>query len=95
MLPALNHPEPRQREQATRELDRLGAAGVLAALRLDPSGLTPEQIDRLAEFIARHSTTDADPVVLRSDRTFLEACLTDPDPRVRDAAEATLRELAD
>src|SRR5207248_5323440 len=70
-----------------------GPPAVLAALRIDPSRLTPEQRGRLNAFVERH-TLWSDPSEARRDVRFLIDCLELDDPAVRAAALVDLRAVA-
>jgi hypothetical protein len=88
----LGSPDARKRQEAQKQLDRLGRPGLLAALRFDRSLLVPEESASLDAFIARNSLhRTEDPAVLRKDRHFLLECLTDEDREVRRVALAELR----
>jgi hypothetical protein len=93
ILPALDADAPSERDAAAKQLNALGPPGVLAALRVDPSTLTPEQRARLDTLVQDHSTT-ADPAALaRHDPYFLVDCLGDSDVNVRSAALEALRSV--
>ena len=88
--------DPAVRQSASARLESLGRPGVLAAVRFDRAGLSPEQRSRLDGFIARHALRRgdgrlADPSLLRRDLAFLIDCLEDQDNAVRQAALQALR----
>ena len=96
VLPALDSPLPMEREEGSRQLLPLGGQGVLAALRMDRTPLSPEQSGRLDAFIARYedrrfSTAQE----ARSDASFLIDCLEFDDPAVRTLAAGELARLLD
>jgi len=91
LLPELDSPSYAVREAAARELMNLGPAGVLAALRTDPDGLTDEQKGQLGRLIAAHRRRGiTDPAAALKDTNFLTDCLEHPDAAVRQAALAAL-----
>jgi hypothetical protein len=92
ILPELVAPDGARREFASAKLQKLGAPGVLAALRIDRDNLSPEQKSRLERFIAAN-TIGFDPQTARRDRYFLADCLSDNDRRVRVAARDALAAL--
>ena len=93
ILPALDAEERKDRELAGKQIEALGPAGVLAAARVDPATLTPEQRGRLEALVNSHSTT-ADPAAsAKRDPLFLADCLEDPDAKVRTAALEALRTM--
>jgi hypothetical protein len=83
--------EPVAREAASRQLNQLGRAEVLAAARLDRTELSAEQSLRLDAFVARHSAV-TDIAAARRDALFLIDCLEDDDRAVRAAALLQLRQ---
>ncbi|MCC7351548.1 MAG: hypothetical protein IT446_13380 [Phycisphaerales bacterium] len=92
LLPLLNSPDYRQREEATRQLQQLGVAGALTLLRVDREGLTEEQKTRIDSVIAAYQTLSAQEVkTLREDVGFLLDCLLIDDPKLRSAALRQLR----
>jgi hypothetical protein len=80
------------REAASKALDALGAPGILAAIRLDRTGLSPEQNDRLDRAVESHTLLRASPD-RKSDPYFLLDCLEDNDRAVRAAAKSALEKL--
>ena len=101
ILPDLDADAAPQRNAASAKLDHLGRAGVLAALRLDPSELTPEQRGRIDAMIDRNSlwpdpasAPTATTATTTTDPHFLADCLADEDAAVRRAALAALQKLA-
>ena len=91
IVAALASIDPAQRTAASKHLEKLGPAGVLAALRLDRSILTPEQSNRVDTFIRSQSSLVNDPQRQRRDPLFLVGCLEFSDPRVRQLALAELK----
>jgi hypothetical protein len=80
-----------ERDAAARELRTRGRPALLAAMRLDPALLSPEQNSRLAWFRATDGWVRVEDVEsARRDEAFLESCLEDEDPAVRVAAANTL-----
>jgi hypothetical protein len=80
-----------ERDATVRELRTMGRPAALATLRLDASLLSPEQASRLSSFWADEGWARVDDVeAARKDEAFLESCLEDEDPAVRDAANNTL-----
>ncbi|HSI32343.1 MAG TPA: hypothetical protein VK986_02030 [Tepidisphaeraceae bacterium] len=80
-----------ERDAALAALRAMGRPAILATLRLDAATLSPEQRERLAGFQAAdgwYRVPDLD--AARRDMSFLVACLTDEDPAVRSAAEASI-----
>ena len=92
LLEDLDALEPATREAASRRLERLGRAGVLAAARINRTDLSAEQALRLDAFIARNITI-ADAASARDDPLFLLDCLEDEDRAVRSAALEQLRRV--
>lgn len=87
VLPALDSPLPAERAAASQQLLNLGDAGVLAALRIDRTPLSPEQAGRLDAFIAHHEHRRfAAAQEARNDAWFLIDCLEFDDPAVRKLA---------
>jgi hypothetical protein len=84
--------EPAAREAASQQLNQLGRAEVLAAVRLDRTELSAEQSLRLDAFVARHSGV-SDLGAARRDPLFLVDCLEDDDRAVRAAALLQLRQV--
>ncbi|MCS7033600.1 MAG: hypothetical protein NZ561_06345, partial [Phycisphaerae bacterium] len=95
ILPQLDDEDRSVREAAARRLEQLGPSGVLVALRMDFSRLSPEQAARLADFVRRHSLGEIDPAVARADLSFLRLAAEDADPRVREAARDQIERLMD
>jgi hypothetical protein len=93
LLPELEADSPGARDAASAKIESLGAAGVLAMLRMDRSEWTPEQTARLAAIVQRQSTLNDSPAWQR-DIYFLTDCLDDADPAVRQAALASVRAIA-
>ncbi|HZL34231.1 MAG TPA: hypothetical protein VFC78_02910 [Tepidisphaeraceae bacterium] len=93
LLPDLDADDPTQRDSASVRLAQLGAPGVLAALRLDESGLSDEQKVRVRVFVAayRHERS-MQPAGALEAPGFLIDCLEYPDPAVRAAAKARLQQ---
>lgn len=83
--------DPVQRTAASQHLAKMGPPGVLAALRLDRSILTPEQSNRIDMFIRSHSCLLNEPQRQRHDPLFLADCLEFTDPRVRQLAMDELK----
>jgi hypothetical protein len=83
--------DPAQRTDASQRLEKLGGIGVLAALRLDRSILTPEQRNRIDTFVRSQSCFLNEPERLRHDPLFLVDCLEVDDMRVRKLALEELR----
>jgi hypothetical protein len=83
--------EPATRDAASAQLNQLGRAEVLAAVRIDRTELSAEQSSRLDAFVARNSTL-ADIAAARRDPLFLIDCLEDDDRAVRTAALLQLRQ---
>ena len=95
VLPRLDADDYSARRVAAAELDAIAAAGVLAALRHDRKGLSPEQIAHVEGFIASHTwQAPRTPEGAQRDPEFLVQCLAYDDPAVREAAERALEELA-
>lgn len=91
LLPGLTSASPSERSTATKQLNALGQAGALAALRFDVELLLPEQVNRLYDLVALHSRmTIEDPATLLKDAFFLIDCLEDEEPVVRQQAHAAL-----
>jgi len=93
LLPGLEADSPAARDEASSRIESLGAAGVLAVLRMDRSEWTPEQTARLAAIVQRQSTLNDSPAWQR-DIYFLTDCLDDADPAVRQAALTLVRAVA-
>jgi hypothetical protein len=93
ILVAMDAADSAQRDAASRRLEALGNQGVLAALRLDRSALSPEQRNRIAFAIKAQSRCPLAAEDLREDLGFLISCLEFDDPSVRDLALASLRSL--
>ena len=82
------------RQRASRSMEALGKPGVLAALRIDRGGLSPEQTARIDEFLARHDEARyADAKAAVRDMDFLLDCLEFEDLAVRQAARSALAVL--
>jgi len=95
LLPRLDAELFTDRDAASKDLAKLGPAGVLAAMRLDKSKLSREQKGRLDAFIAtdRRRVVD-DPLAMRKDTSFLLDALEDDDTAVRLAAKSCLEAAA-
>ncbi len=92
LLPAFDSPSPKARDCASAELEKLGDAGVLAALRLDVASVGPEQRSRVRQFIQAHDDRRfANAAAARKSPWFLLDCLEFDDPLVRSAAKAELQ----
>jgi hypothetical protein len=93
LLSQMESPAADDRDAASRALDALGGPGILAAMRLDRTGLSPEQVGRLGRAIDNHTllhkTGDR-----KNDPYFLLDCLEDDDRNVRLAAKAALEKLS-
>jgi len=94
ILPDLDADAAPQRNAASAKLDHLGRVGVLAALRLDPSELSPEQRGRIDALVDRNSLWPDPATSAATDPHFLADCLGDDDAAVRRAALAALQKLA-
>jgi hypothetical protein len=94
LLPALDAEDYARRESAGKDLAKLGAAGVLAAMRYDGGKLTSEQQSRLDGLVAaaRHRA-GLDPAGARKDLPFLVDALGADDPALVKAAHKALEEL--
>lgn len=91
LLPGLTSASPSERSTATKQLNALGQAGALAALRFDADLLLPEQINRLYDLVAIHSRmTIEDSAAMLKDPFFLVDCLEDEELAVREQALAAL-----
>lgn len=87
LLPALDADDPATRQQASRQLEALGARGAAAASTLDLSKLTVEQRLRLKTFIKTHKPLDtADRDKLRKDPLFALRAMSAADPKLAAAA---------
>ncbi|MFI5378267.1 MAG: hypothetical protein ACHRHE_03080 [Tepidisphaerales bacterium] len=86
IVAALASVDPAERTAASQRLEKLGTAGVLGALRLDRSILTPEQRNRVDAFLRSQSCFPNEPERLRHDPLFLVDCLESEDLRVRKLA---------
>jgi hypothetical protein len=84
-----------ERERASRALQDLGAAGVLAAMRRDNRDLSPEGRSRIDHFLAAHATlTPGELEIAANDPAFLLDCMDDDNPAVRaDATHALERRI--
>ncbi len=93
-LEKLDADDFRERQQATRRLESMGAAAVAILARLDRSTMPPEQAARVDAIVARIKPPyEVDARELRSDRGFLLDCLLSPDEAVQKAALAQLRKV--
>jgi hypothetical protein len=94
VLARLDADDPRERDAAFTDLQRMGRQAVLACLRLDVATLSAEQQNRLGSLYACEGWMHvADIEAARSDPTYLAACLEDEDPAVRSAASNLLAAL--
>ena len=94
ILPALTSIDPIERDKAMQSLRDLGPAAALAALRLDPDLLLPEQVNRLSALVAFHSRVLVDdPAQALKDPNFLIDCFEDDDLAVRVAAKDAFESL--
>ena len=91
IVAALASVDPAQRTAASQQLEKLGPPGVLAALRLDRSILTPEQSSRIDTFLRSQSSQTNNPQRLRHEPLFLVDCLESDDLEVRKLALAELK----
>lgn len=94
MLPALDAPDFRARDEAVRRLLDLGRPGAAVLLRLDRSKLSAEQclrIDRILRPYAQLPAPEA--AKLRSDVGFLLDCLYVEDAHLRRVALDRLRDV--
>jgi hypothetical protein len=82
-----------EREAASRRLEALGNPGMLAAIRLDRSALSPESRNRIAAAIKAQTRSLLAAEDLREEPAFLISCLEFDDPGVRELALASLRSL--
>lgn len=94
LLPMMDSDLFADRDNASKELAKLGHPGIQAALRLDRRLLSFEQAERIDAALdrQRHRTLD-DPKAARSDINFLLDCLEDDDPAVRASAKRDLEKL--
>jgi hypothetical protein len=93
LLERFQSPDAAARQKASGELAALGARGVLAALRTQVEGLTPEQRSRLDEFLESHDDRRFAGEQSMGDAWFLVDCLEFEDVRVRRAARQQLSRL--
>jgi hypothetical protein len=94
LLPALDSPDARDRERATRDLIMLGRPAILAAMRWDEDQLSPEQHCRLRQLVESHRRRRAQPLAAaRTDLILLTECLADDDIAVRTAAKQAIESL--
>jgi hypothetical protein len=93
LLPALDADGATERESASVQLQALGPAGILAAVRLESASLTAEQGARLDALVRDNSTTAEPQALAKRDPLFLCDCLEDPDVNVRTAALQALRSM--
>jgi hypothetical protein len=91
IVAVLGSVDPALRTVASQRLEKLGPAGVLAALRLERSILTPEQGNRIDTFVRSQSCFVNEPQRLKHDPLFLVDCLEFDDMRVRQLALADLK----
>jgi hypothetical protein len=83
----LDSPDGAARDEAVKWLKAMGRPAVLACMRLEADALSPEQRNRLESFYAAQGWVHvADVEAARRDPVFLEACLEDEDPAVREVA---------
>ncbi len=92
LLSQMESPSVEDRNAASSALDALGPGGILAAMRLDRTGLSPEECDRLDRAIDNH-TLYRSSNNLKSDPYFLLDCLENEDRAVRAAAKSALEKL--
>jgi hypothetical protein len=95
ILPSLDHPDYRTRENAVRELEALGKPGAAALVGMDRTGFSPERnllIDRALAPFNRLKPEEAER--LRSDAGFLLDCLFSADAEIRAAALERLKKHA-
>lgn len=91
ILPALADASSRVRNEATNRLAAMGLDGASAILRLDRSGLSPEQNLRLDDVICRYRQISATAASqLADDPDFLLDCLYCEDQTVRTLAVTRL-----
>jgi hypothetical protein len=98
IVPRLDVDAAAEREAAGEQLRGLGIPGVVAVLHYRRENLTFEQESRLNAFLADHTWRgdgpgDAQTKALRTDRSFLLACLEFQTPDVRTAAKRALEDL--
>lgn len=94
IMPHLDAADFDQRQAAAEALAKLGRLGVLAVLRTEREELSQEQIQRLDLFLARFAKLKLDDAAAaRRDPDFLLDCLSDEDPRIRQAALNALGKL--
>ncbi len=94
LLPRLDADAISERDAATAELQKLGRAGVLAAMRMDQSNLSEEQKARLQAFISSQRTNaEIDDATAANDPDFLIDCLDDADAAIQQAARQRLQKL--
>jgi len=95
LLPDLDAEDFAIRDKASRELAKLGAGGVLAALRLDWDQFSVEQRARLDSFLATEGRrTIHDPKAARKNLDFLIDAMNDSDKAVATAAKHAIEDLA-
>jgi hypothetical protein len=85
---------PEEREKARAQMEAMGARGVLAAMRMDTTALTPEQQTAVSALIAhgkRAKVTDV--AAAKHDLDFLLDCMELDAPGVRAAALRELRNV--
>jgi hypothetical protein len=92
LLPQMESPSVEDRNAASSALEALGGPGILAAMRIDRTGLSPEQLDRLDRAI-ENQTLFRGTKDLKTDPYFLLDCLENEDRAVRAAAKAWLEKL--
>jgi len=95
ILKDLNAADADVRDSASKNLEQLRPATVLAAVRSDWSRLSPEQTTRLALFVENNSLGETDAARAQSDIEFLRALESFPDRRVRDLARDSMATFAD
>lgn len=94
LLPALDSTVPAERTAATDRIEAMGARGILAAMRMDLSTMTPEQQTALSDVIARGRRAKVENAeAARRDPGFLLDCLEVDAPGVRAAAVRALMEV--
>jgi hypothetical protein len=96
LLPGLDVDDYHKRDEATRELEKLGRDGAAVLIHLDRSKLTPEQNARVDLALGPYAQLPAKQAShLRSDPAFLLDCLYSDDASLKKVALERLREVAD